>query len=41
MRKTKKHKVFSIEEKNQIALLYLDKHMGVSQIALWGTLERI
>ncbi len=32
MRKTKKHKVFSIKEKNQIALLYLDKHMGVSQI---------
>lgn len=32
MRKTKKHKVFSIEEKNQIVLLYLDRHMGISQI---------
>ena len=32
MRKTKKHKVFSIEEKNQIVLLYLDNHMGVSRI---------
>lgn len=32
MRKTKKHRVFSIEEKNQIVLLYLDNHMGVSQI---------
>lgn len=32
MRKTKKHKVFSIEEKNQIVLLYLDSHIGLSQI---------
>ena len=32
MRITKKHKVFSIEEKNQIVLLYLDKHMGKMEI---------
>ena len=32
MRKTKKHKVYSIEEKNQIVLLYLDKHIGVAQL---------
>ena len=32
MRKTKKHKLFSIEEKNQIVLLYLDKHIGMTQI---------
>ena len=32
MRKTKKHKVYSIEEKNQIVLLYLDKHIGVTQL---------
>ena len=32
MRKTKKHMVYSIEEKNQIALLYLDNHIGMSQI---------
>ena len=32
MRKTKKHKVYSIEEKNQIVLLYLDQHMRVSEI---------
>lgn len=32
MRITKKHKVFSIEEKNQIVLLYLDKHMGAMEI---------
>ena len=32
MRKTKKHRVFSIEEKNQIVLLYLDRHMGARQI---------
>jgi transposase-like protein len=28
----KKHKQFSIEEKNQIVLLYLDKHMGQNEI---------
>ena len=32
MRKTIKHKVYTIEEKNQIVLLYLDHHMGVTQI---------
>jgi transposase-like protein len=32
VRKTKKHKVFSIKEKNQIVLLYLDNHIGLSQI---------
>ena len=32
MRKTIKHKVYTTEEKIQIALLYLDHHMGVSQI---------
>ena len=32
MRKTKKHKVFSIEEKNQIVLLYLDNHIGITHI---------
>lgn len=32
MRKTKKHKVFSIEEKNQIVLLYFDRHMGRAEI---------
>ena len=32
MRKTKKHKVFSLTEKNQIVLLYLDDHMGVMDI---------
>ncbi len=32
MRKTKKHKVFSIEEKNQIVLLYQDRHMSRKQI---------
>jgi len=32
MRKTKKHKVYSIEEKNQIVLLYLDKHIGMTQL---------
>ena len=32
MRKTKKHKVFSIEEKNQIVLLYQDRHMSRQQI---------
>jgi len=32
MRKTKKHKAFSIVEKNQMVLLYLDKHMGVMEI---------
>lgn len=31
-RKTKKHKAFSIKEKNQIVLLYLDKHMGPAEI---------
>ena len=28
MRSTKKHKVYSIEEKNKIVLLYLDRHMA-------------
>ena len=32
MRKTKKHKVYTNEEKIQIVLLYLDRHMGASQI---------
>lgn len=32
MRKTKKHKAFSIEEKNQIVLLYLDCHMGRAEL---------
>ena len=32
MRKTKKHKVYTTEEKIQIVLLYLDRHMGASQI---------
>ncbi len=32
MRKTKKHPVYTTEEKIQIALLYLDHHMGVIQI---------
>lgn len=32
MRKTKKHKVYGIEEKNQIVLLYMDRHMGVMEI---------
>ncbi len=32
MRKTNKHKVFTIEEKNQLVLLYLDNHMGVMEI---------
>jgi transposase-like protein len=32
MRKTKKHKVFSIEEKNQIVLLYFDRHMSRKEI---------
>lgn len=32
MRKTKKHKVYTTEEKIQIVLLYLDRHMGVRQI---------
>ena len=31
-RKTKKHKVYIIEENNQIALLYLDFHMGRAKI---------
>jgi|LGVF01.2.fsa_nt_gb transposase-like protein len=31
-RKTIKHKQFSIEEKNQIVLLYFDHHMGASNI---------
>ena len=33
MRKTKKHTVYSTEEKIQIVLLYLDKHMSLRQIA--------
>lgn len=32
MRKTIKHKVYTTEEKIQIVLLYLDRHMGVTQI---------
>jgi len=32
MRKNKKHKVYTIEEKNKIVLLYLDNHIGVSQL---------
>ena len=32
MRKTIKHKVYTTEEKLQIVLLYLDHHMGYSQI---------
>ena len=32
MRKTKKHTVYSIEEKNKIVLLFLDKHMGMAQL---------
>lgn len=32
MRKTKKHKVFSIDEKNQIVILYFDRHMSRQQI---------
>ncbi|MDD3477812.1 MAG: transposase [Candidatus Izemoplasmatales bacterium] len=31
-RKTQKHKKFSIEEKNQIVVLYLDKHMRMIDI---------
>ncbi|MBN2876258.1 MAG: transposase [Bacilli bacterium] len=31
-RKTEKHRKFSIEEKNQIAVLYLDKHMRMCDI---------
>lgn len=31
--KRKTHKKFTIEEKNQIVLLYLDQHMGGSEIA--------
>ena len=32
MRKYRKHKDFTIEEKNEIVLLYLDKHMGRAEI---------
>ena len=32
MRKTKKYRVFSIEEKNQIVLLYFDRHMSRKEI---------
>ena len=32
MRKTIKHKVYTSEEKIQIALIYLDHHMGANQI---------
>ena len=32
MRKTIKHKVYTNEEKIQIALLYIDHHMSLSQI---------
>jgi len=31
-RKTKKHRQFSVEEKNQIVLLYLDRHMRMCEI---------
>lgn len=31
-RKTQKHQQYSIEEKNQIVLLYLDRHMGYKEI---------
>ena len=31
-RKTKKHRRFSIEEKNQIVLLYLERHNGYKEI---------
>lgn len=32
MRKTQKHKQFTIEEKNQVVLLYLNQKMGFNQI---------
>ena len=32
MRKTIKHKVYTNEEKIQIALLYIDQHMGANEI---------
>ena len=32
MRSSKKHKKYSIEEKNKIVLLYLDRHMSYSEI---------
>ena len=32
MRKNKKHRVFSIDEKNRIVLLYRDRHMSRTQI---------
>ena len=32
MRKTIKHKVYTTEEKIQIALLYIDHHMGTQEI---------
>ena len=32
MRKTIKHKVYTAEEKKQIVLLYIDRHMSGSQI---------
>lgn len=32
MRKTKKHKQYTIDEKNRIVLLYLDRHMSRSNI---------
>lgn len=32
MRKTIKHKVYTTEEKIQIALLYIDQHMGTNEI---------
>ena len=34
IRKTNRttHKKYSIDEKNQIVLLYLDRHMGVAEI---------
>lgn len=42
IRKTnhKTHKKYTIEEKNQIVLLYLDHHMGVSQIVKTYDLSR-
>ena len=42
IRKTnhKTHKKYTIEEKNQIVLLYLDHHMGISQIVKTYDLNR-
>lgn len=32
MRKTKKHQAYTIEQKNEIVMLYLDRHLGSKQI---------